>query len=131
MRNFAYGCIGVLALVAAFHLGAQTGQAGASGLIDLGLDTNQETLVVQDNGEVWRWHVNVGWSVIGSLPFPPTELKSFNGGFAIDGNGCLWRAVNIPIQWEFLGQPPGSTGIGDHPALEQSTWGRVKHGGGR
>jgi hypothetical protein len=125
LRNFALGCIGLLALVAAFHLGALSTSAGSPGIIGIGAYH-----VIMQDGRLWTYVPGFGWGlrVGGELPFPPSELALFDGNFAVDGSGSLWQVIaGTPYHWEFIGQPPGSAAIGDTPpGLKPSSWGRIK-----
>jgi hypothetical protein len=69
-RSFFHVCLGILALAAAYHLGARsaTAQAPGNAIVGTGsiIDGNYTAWVVTTNGDVitqsgssWRWHSNV------------------------------------------------------------------------
>ena len=116
-----------LALTVAFGIGAHVGRANTGGILSIGMQWGDMWAVLED-GEAWRWEQATWVGPLGTLPFPVSQLRFFNGGYAVDQSGSLWRNVDggPPIVWQFCGQPPGSSAIGESPALTPSTWGAVK-----
>jgi hypothetical protein len=130
MKRVALAALSMFALALAFHLGALSSSAGGPGIVGIG-----GYFVIMQDGRLWTYVPGAGWGLRagGELPFPASELALFDGSFAVDGSGSLLELqfAGGQYHWAFVGQPPGSTGIGDAPHPTPSTWGRVKAQGGR
>ncbi len=121
MKRFAYACLGVLALVLAFHLGASTSRASTGRVVALG-EWGSYVFAVLDDGQIMRYGTD-GWRDIHcSLPLPVDQLAFFTGSYAMDTSdniyGPSWVGGNCA--WPNGGPPPGPV------ALEPSTWGQIK-----
>jgi hypothetical protein len=124
-KKFMYVCLGILALTAAFHLGARYGQAGyvdhsTTGIVAAEVRSDGDVYVLLDCGEVWEWNRgNQEWSQHVSAPIPVSEIKFWHQLGVIDTNNQLWEEVGG--QWFNRGTPPiGASST--HP----TTWGRIK-----
>jgi hypothetical protein len=123
-KKFMFVCFGILALVIAFHLGAQYGQAGyvdhsATGIIA----TNNAYHYLMENGDIYSFNEIAGWGYEGaySLPVPVSQVK-----FWVDKNHFIstadeiWLKGGVSQDWINWGAPPGAA-----PA-QSSTWGEIK-----
>ena len=67
-KRFMYVCLGLLALVLAFHLGARYGRAetivdqSSTGIVAMFTGRAGPAIdVLLDNGEVWSYWIGAGW----------------------------------------------------------------------
>ena len=119
-RPFMHVCLGLLALTAAFELGAHAARAQTSGFRIIG----PGTVVVGD--AVYGLHTAsdpVGWRQFpdGNFdlpPVPPSTLVNYSSGvIAITDSGEGWGKV--AGVWTDLGPIPTT-------AVTESSWGQVK-----
>ena len=131
-KKFMYVCLGVLALVLAFHLGAQYGQAGYvehSGRIIATVDPSNINYVsvLLDNGEIWTCDLGTGgWMPSGSGVWPTCPVSASQVKFILNDHvfislsDDLWYWDSGPQVWRNAGSPSGGV------ATEPSTWGNIK-----
>jgi len=113
-KKFMYVCFGILALVVAFHLGAQHGQAGLVDQSGSGIVAIDESCswVLLNNGEVWQWPTrpfeNPDWShqSYNDLPLPSSNVVMWCANFFVDTSGDGW-ILHHTEGWMNVGQPPG------------------------
>ena len=84
-KKFMYVCLGVLMLAAAFHLGAQYGQAGYVDQSTQGIVATSDHIasegfyVLLEDGQVWQYYASTtrewGPSIAYNLPVPVSEVK--------------------------------------------------------
>jgi len=124
-KKFMHVCFGALALMLAFHLGAQYGGADTivdhttAGIVAADLQSDRDAYVLLDNGEVWDWNEgNAEWSQHASSPIPVSQTKFWTWGLMIDADNQVWTESGG--QWFNRGTPPGGV------AAEPSTWGNIK-----
>ena len=124
-KEFMYVCLGILALIAAFHLGAQYGQAeyvdhSTTGAVGAELSGNGDSFLLLDNGEVWHWNEgNQEWVAHISPPIPLSQIKFWIERVIVDSADQVW--VYSGGQWLNRGAPPGGATL-SHP----TTWGQIK-----
>jgi hypothetical protein len=133
-KKFMYVCLGMLALVAAFHLGAQYGQAGyvdhSGGEIIALLDTQMHDYpkVLLANGEIWAYEFDLEAWVFSpeehwpSCPVPTSQIKFIDDHdvqWFISTSDELWYH-NWDVGWVNAGSPSG--GI----ATQSTTWSEIK-----
>ncbi len=103
-KKFMYVCLGILALVLAFHLGARYGQAGyvdhsATGIVVLSgdillLDTG-EAYEVGTNEDPWRPRPDY------TPPVPVSEIRFWGGYFLSTYSNEVWhRGGTFPLGFE-------------------------------
>jgi hypothetical protein len=123
-KKFMYVCFGMLALVVAFHTGAQYGSASivdrsTTGIVAAETRADGDTHVLLDNGEVWEWNKgNQQWSQQASAPMPVSEIKFWHQLGLIDTDNQLWDEFGG--EWFNRGTPPG------HVSTQSVTWGDIK-----
>jgi hypothetical protein len=130
-KKFMYVCLGILALVVAFHLGARHGSASivdhsTTGIVAAYADEYDDWCwVLMDSGDVWRWNTISGWlhSTNYTVPVPVSEIKFWSFGIFVTTDNELWRGEGGV--WQNIGSPPAG------PTLTQpTTWSRIKAGFG-
>ena len=123
-KKFMYVCLGILALVVAFHLGAQYGGAtivdhSTTGIIASHREGSKVAVLLED-GTVWgfdgtSWHLSDD-----APPVAPGEIKFYHGVYFVTYDNELWYKPPIG-DWANHGTPPAG------PTLTQpTTWGRIK-----
>jgi hypothetical protein len=121
-KKFMYVCFGILALAAAFHLGARYGGASyvdqsASGIIALEADK-----MLLDNGEVWEFHYSPfpQWTDRSEYtpPVPLSDIKFWSATFLVTAANEVWYRHDG--SWHNGGSPPGLV------ATQPTTWGEIK-----
>jgi hypothetical protein len=132
-KSFAYSCLGILALVAAWTMGARHARADfdpqGSHIAGFSFWSNLQTspVVLRSDGTVWAYnHMDpaVDWyqpNDVGPLPIPMSEVAFFDWVFLASKDGRVW-SKGAP-DWQSLGQVPVPT-----VDVESSTWSGVKDG---
>ena len=118
-KRFFYVCAGILCLALAYHFGARSATAQASGYDCAGVNGSAAAAVI--NRELW--HIEALGSRLQRLQGGPVPGTARVVACGINGvvleNGEAWRNFG---GWEFLGTFPFS---GPTPST-QETWGGVK-----
>jgi hypothetical protein len=125
-KKFMYVCLGILALVAAFHLGARYGRAdtivdhSTGGIVAVYYRMGPAVDALLDNGEVWSYYVGSGWEhTMGyDVPIATAEIKFWNLTTLVTASNELWS--HSSSGWQDYGAPPGVT------LTQPTTWGRIK-----
>lgn len=131
MKRFMFASIGVLALAAAFHLGAMTAEGptpavagyvdhGACGAVAVWAETDHEW-ALDEFGQVWQVSRESSWFRHTEFdpPVPVSEIKFWMvDGFITTDNEFI--SCNRP-GWSSFGFWPG----GPSPA-EKTTWSKMK-----
>jgi hypothetical protein len=124
-KRFMYVCIGILALVVSFHMGARYGTAdtivdhSATGIVAVDADR-----VLLDDGEVWQCDQTGYWyrQPEYDLPVPVSEVRFWSCYPPRFWTTSSERWNLIDGQWVNLGSPPGGV------ATQSTTWGEIKAG---
>jgi len=121
-KRFMYVCLGILALAAAFHIGAQYGQAGYIDPSATGLKILQGGIVLLDSGEAYEvgthgdpWLPRPDYTP----PIPVSEIRYWGGYFLSTYSNEVWHREGDGI-WYNYGTPPGLV------ATQSTTWGGIK-----
>ena len=129
-RKFMYVCLGILALVLAFHLGARYGRADTivdhtmTGVVAASLYLYGDSNLLLESGEVWHWNEgNQEWGSSVPPPVPVPQIKFWSEAVVIDTDNQVW--VHSGGQWFNRGAPPGGGTL-----THSTTWGRIKAGFG-
>ncbi|MFC1799452.1 hypothetical protein ACFL2Z_00865 [Candidatus Eisenbacteria bacterium] len=121
-KKFMFVCFGILALVIAFHLGAQYGQAGYVDHTATGIISFDGYYVLLDDGTVWCTPPSGGWSQEHSEftpPVPISQIKFWQRWACISTNDEYWEYVGPG--WVNHGSPPiGPT------STQPTTWSKIK-----
>jgi hypothetical protein len=120
-------CLGMLALVAAFHLGARCGSASIVDHSTTGIIAF-DGYSLMDNGDVWVWvSDDTGWNNASYLnpPVPISEIKFWRHDRFITFANEIWK-YDEPMYpgWHNYGPPGGAT------LTQSTTWGQIKAGFG-
>jgi hypothetical protein len=122
-KRFMYVCFGILALVVAFHVGAEYGQASyvdhsTTGIVASAGDGIHFLL---EDGTVRTFHTVQGWSPFApyDLPIPVSQVKFWGLNFFISTANEIWVTDGV-YPWANYGSPPGLVGT------EATTWGQIK-----
>ena len=119
-KRIMYVCFGILALVIAFHLGAQYGHAdyvdhSATGVVSGGCGS-----VLLSNGERWVYDDSGSqWNLYYTLPVPISQIKFWCGSHFVDTADQMWRH-DPGGAWFNCGSPPGGV------ATQSTSWGAIK-----
>jgi hypothetical protein len=131
-KKFMYVCLGILALVVAYHLGAQYGQAGYVDYVPDGIVaifSSGAGYVVLDNGEVWHietsgntWVFDADMtSRLADSGVPISQMKFiWNESWFVTQSNELWK--HDYLGWHNCGSPPGGV------ATQPTTWGHPLRG---
>ena len=127
-KRFMYICLGILALVTTFHIGAKYGHAeyvdqSATGIVAHW--QGSERFALLDNGEVWAFDQNppCGWireDIRYDPPIPPSQIKFISDWFVISDANEAWYYTS-PTGWINYGAPPGGATL-----TQPTTWGKIK-----
>ena len=122
-KKFMFVCVGLLALTAAFLLGAQFGRAEYVDHSTTGVVAGGGGNVLLDNGEVWYYDDSeFEWThnPADNLPVPLSTIKFWAGRYYVDTANQMWRH-DPDGSWFNCGTPPMG-GIATQP----SSWGSIK-----
>jgi hypothetical protein len=121
-KRFMYVCLGILALVGAFHLGARYG--GAQSYVDHssgGIVAFHPSSVLLESGEVWDCSgILSGWTRQADRdpPVPVSEIKFWERDTFVTMSNEMWHREGT--EWVNYGSPPGVV------ANQSTTWGEIK-----
>ena len=130
MKSFAYGSLGVLALMVAFHLGSVTASTSmvdhmSGGIVAASFASTSDLLLLDENGTAWQVCQDIGWleNPSGStpLPVPLAELKLWSRHGLVTFDDQVWLFNLSTHEWIDMGQWPGSSS-----ATEYRSWGSIK-----
>ena len=117
-RTFLHVSLGILALAAAYHLGARTATAQAT------MHFVPQGYTVFSGSQLWSLNCGGGWCPVPASDMPPVSPSSLAvlvpGGFAITQSGEGWWKYTGG-EWINVGLPPG----GPTP-VRQESMGAVK-----
>ncbi len=130
MKRFMYASIGILALVAAFQLGAMTSQGptpafgtivqNRAGIVAI---SEMPRRALDENGLTWNLDTWTGWERTpdDDPPVPISEIAFYGGITLITVSNELWTHPPDGYEWRCQGPWPG----GPVPAAK-TTWTKVK-----
>jgi hypothetical protein len=126
MKRLLMGSLAILALAAAFHLGATTGRSGyvdhaSTGAIAM-YSGSADPMVLDEHGGVWRIDMPSGWQLqatLPPLPVPVSEIKLWSRNAFITFDDHAWGVADG--EWVDLGAWPGASST-----TEDSSWGKIK-----
>jgi hypothetical protein len=123
-KKFMYVCFGVLALMVAFHIGAEYGKASIVDHSMPGIIASHREgslfAVLMEDGQVWGFDGSE-WNLSDDPPpVAPTEIKFWHGTYFVTYNDELWH---IPPTggWTNHGSPPTGPTV-----VQPTTWGAMK-----
>jgi hypothetical protein len=119
-KRFMYVCFGILALAAAFHLGARYGQAAYVDHSATGIVALSGNILLLDSGDVYD--LSDAWIPRPELtpPVPVSEIRYWGGYFLSTYSNEVWQ-YNVPEpSWINWGLPPGLV------TTQPTMWGRIK-----
>lgn len=128
MKRLLLGCLSVLALALAFHLGSATGRSEyvdptAVGIVSMWAGNSNTPMVLDDGGTVWQYYATGHYWIVSSsvppIPVSVSEVKFWNPWLLVTHDNHVWR--NSWPGWQDLGVWPG----GATPVQEES-WGKIK-----
>lgn len=125
-KKFMYVCLGILALVVAFHLGAQYGSASVVDRSQTGIIACHRegtgVAVITDNGQTYSLDSIFGWSDGFGLPVPASEVKFYDRISVVTYSNDVWvyDSSHYEEPWQNFGPPPGYT------ATQPTTWSEIK-----
>jgi hypothetical protein len=125
-KKFMYVCLGILALVTAFHIGAQYGAAtimhpSETGILACSKHYTAAWAVLLDSGDAYAFETSTRqWEQIASTPIPLSEIKFWASHYVISNDNELWVYYPGTDEWYNAGTPGG--GMATHP----TTWSRIK-----
>lgn len=121
MKRFAYACLGVLALAAAFHLGAITALSSTDCIELAEIDAAGEVACLVGSSVI-RYGADHNFTT----PLPRAGRvvalqPYFESVFVLFADGELWSYYSPANQWQLRGS--AACGL---TAVDPSTWGRIK-----